>query len=211
MLNKIRQSLALSFAGGVMIGIGGTVNLYLGGIPGAVFFAVALLTICLLGLHLFTGKVGAIVYSENKKHDGPLLLTCLIGNGLGTLLAAFICNLSTSNALQPIKQIAYTMCEGKLLKSVPAVLASAFMCGILMYVAVTIYSEKNNIAGILFCVPVFILSGYEHSIADMFYFFAAGMFGTQTFVFILLAVVGNSLGGCFIPLMRKLAGYKPAK
>ncbi len=203
MLSRARQSLALSFAGGVMIGIGGTVNLKLGGIEGAVFFAVALLTICMLGLHLFTGKVGAIVYSENKKQDIPLLFTCLIGNMLGTLTAAYICNISTSDALW---ETARVMCEGKLVRGIPSTLASAFMCGILMYVAVTIFARKNSIAGIIFCVPVFILSGYEHSIADMYYFFTARMFNPEVWGFLGLAVVGNTLGGCFIPLVKKLAG-----
>ena len=203
MLSRIRQSLALSFAGGVMIGIGGTVNLRLGGVEGAIFFAVALLTICMLGLHLFTGKIGAIVYSENKKQDVPLLFTCIAGNMLGTLLASYICNISTSDTLF---QTARIMCEGKLVRSAASTLASAFMCGILMYVAVTIFARKNSIAGIIFCVPVFILSGYEHSIADMYYFFTARMFSIEVWGFLGLAVVGNTLGGCFIPLVKKLAG-----
>lgn len=203
MLSRARQSLALSFAGGVMIGIGGTVNLKLGGVEGAVFFAVALLTICMLGLHLFTGKIGAIVYSENKKQDILLLFTCLIGNMLGTLLASYICNISTSDVLWETARI---MCEGKLVRGVGSTLASAFMCGILMYVAVTVFARKNSIAGIIFCVPVFILSGYEHSIADMYYFFTARMFYPEVWGFLGLAVVGNTLGGCFIPIVKKLAG-----
>ncbi|MBQ7821682.1 MAG: formate/nitrite transporter family protein [Clostridia bacterium] len=204
MLSRVRQSVALATAAGVMIGIGGTVNLKLGGLEGAVLFAVALLTICMLGLHLFTGKVGAVVYSENKKQDAPLLLTCILGNMLGTFLSSVICNLADTSGV--IYQAARTMCEGKLLRSVPSILASAFMCGILMYVAVTIFARKTSISGIIFCVPVFILSGYEHSIADMYYFFAAKMFYPEVWLFLALAIAGNALGGCFIPLMKKLAG-----
>ena len=203
MLKRIRQSLALSLAAGVMIGIGGTVNLKRGGVEGAVFFAVALLTICMLGLHLFTGKVGAIVYSENKKQDAPLLFTCLAGNLAGTFLAAYLCTLATDGG---IYTVAREMCISKLERTTASVIVSAFMCGILMYVAVTVFARKNSIAGIIFCVPVFILSGYEHSVADMIYFFTSQLYGIDTLVFIGLAVIGNALGGCFIPIMKKLAG-----
>lgn len=204
MLSRIRQSLALATAAGVMIGIGGTVNLKLGGIEGAVFFAVALLTICMLSLHLFTGKVGALIYSDNKKQDAPLLLTCIAGNMLGTFLASVICNAADQTGA--IYNTACVMCEGKLERPVISVLTSAFMCGILMYVAVTIFARKQSISGIIFCVPVFILSGYEHSIADMYYFFTAKMFYPEVWLFLLLAIIGNALGGWFIPVVKKLAG-----
>ena len=205
MLKDIKNSIILSIGAGVMIGIGGTVNLVLGaqgkGVEGAIFFAVALLTICYLGLHLFTGRVGNIVNSEKFSKDLLLLGTCIIGNLIGTAAAGLVCGESTP----AIIETAQNMCAAKLDRAFVSTVASAFMCGILMYVAVTIYKEKSSIAGILFCVPVFILSGYEHSIADMFYFFAAGAVGTDMAVFILTVVLGNALGGMFVPTLRKLA------
>ena len=60
--------------------------------------------------------------------------------------------------------------------------------------------------GILFCVPVFILAGFEHSIADMFYFFLARSFGADSFLFLTIVVLGNSLGGVFIPFIQALKG-----
>jgi nitrite transporter NirC len=54
-----------SFLAGVFISIGGTVFISLASagnkLAGAIFFAVALLSICILGLFLFTGKVGYMV------------------------------------------------------------------------------------------------------------------------------------------------------
>ena len=82
-----------------------------------------------------------------------------------------------------------------------------FFCGVLMYVAVWVYREKKTVAGILFCIPVFILSGFEHSIADMFYFSLAGtVFQGRSLLFLLLVVLGNSLGGLFIPCLQGLRG-----
>ena len=49
----------------------------------------------------------------------------------------------------------------------PRVFFAGVLCGILMYTAVWVYKQKNTAAAIFFCVPVFILAGFEHSIADM--------------------------------------------
>ena len=75
-----------------------------------------------------------------------------------------------------------------------------------MYSAVWIYREKKTVTGILFCIPVFILAGFEHSVADMFYFALAGLFTARAAVFIILVVLGNSLGGMFIPAILSLKG-----
>lgn len=205
MLKRARESVALALAAGMMIGIGGTVNLKLGGASGAVLFAVALLTICMLGLHLFTGKVGALVYSNNKRQDSVLLLTCLVGNLAGTFLTARLAYLACDNGMV-IRDNAIAMCNAKLERTPAAFIASAFFCGVLMYVAVTVFARKQSIAGIVFCVPVFILSGYEHSIADMYYFFTADMYTVRALAYIVLAVIGNALGAWSIPAMKKLAG-----
>lgn len=211
MLKDVRNSLILSLGAGVMIGIGGTVNLALcaqgKNVEGAIFFAVALLTICYLGLHLFTGRVGYIVNSKKVLPDIVLLITCIVGNLVGTAISGIVCG----EATPAIIDIALNMCEGKLERSLLSTVASAFMCGILMYVAVAIFKERNSIAGIVFCVPVFILSGYEHSIADMFYFFAAGMISVDAVIFIITVVIGNSAGGMFFATLRRLASDNSAE
>ena len=74
-----------------------------------------------------------------------------------------------------------------------------------MYTAVACYKLKNAVSAILFCVPVFIISGFEHSIADMFYFFLADSFGIHTWFFLAIVVLGNSVGGMIIPALTTLA------
>ena len=73
-----------------------------------------------------------------------------------------------------------------------------------MYLAVSIYKEKSSAAAILLCVPAFILCGFEHSVADMFYFGAAGVFSGGAALFIATVVAGNTLGGMLLPLMGLL-------
>lgn len=185
------------FAAGLLISIGGAVFLscdikYIG----AVLFSVALLCICIKGYALFTGKVGFLPESHTKD-DVSSVLTALLGNTLATAVFGFL----AAFAVPAMKETALGMCEGKLTQTPLQTLARAFFCGVLMYLAVSIYREKKTVSGILFCVPVFILSGFEHSIADMFYFACSGMVSLRAFGFIWLVIAGNAVGGVFLPLI----------
>ena len=63
--------------------------------------------------------------------------------------------------------------------------------------------------GILFCIPVFILAGFEHSIADIFYFAASGIVSLPALGFIWTVILGNTLGGMILPVLG-MAGEKKA-
>lgn len=193
-------------AAGILIGIGGSVFLSCENkVIGAVFFTVALLSICLLELQLYTGKVGMLVYSR-KKSDLASLIGCLIGNTAGTL----ICSLLIYFGRPSISLKAAELVSAKLTLGMLPVFLSAILCGILMYTAVYCYKTKNTVAAILFCVPVFILSGFEHSIADMFYFFAAMSYTPRSLLFIVVVILGNSVGGMLIPFLTE-TGKKTSK
>ena len=84
-----------------------------------------------------------------------------------------------------------------------------YWLGILMFIAVDFYKQRKSFLAIFFCVPVFILAGFEHSIADMFYVCSAGAFGLDSLIFILLVLLGNAIGCMLIPFVRKYA-YEPA-
>ncbi len=191
-----------SFLAGVFISIGGTVFISLAStgnkLAGAILFAVALLSICILGLFLFTGKVGYIVEDHSK--NAILALLCGLG---GNFIGATLFGVLLSYALPSVHNFAITMCEGKLNLNLLGVFLLAFMCGILMYTAVHIYKTTKSIAGIVFCVPVFILCAFEHSIADMFYFAVARAFSFRYVLFIVIVILGNALGGMLIPFVKK--------
>ena len=189
-------------AAGLLIGIGGTVFLSCESrYVGAVLFAVALICICAKGYSLYTGKVGFMAFAHGKSDFANLAL-CLAGNLIGTLAAG----IAVRFALPAIGEKATLLCAAKLEQSLPAALVRAIFCGILMYLAVAVYREKHTYIGILFCVPVFILSGFEHSIANMYYFFAAQTVSFQSGLYLLVVVIGNSLGGLLFPALAMLAG-----
>ncbi len=192
---------------GIMIAIGGTVLLSVsGGFLGACLFSIALLVICYRGYSLFTGKVGFMAFSH-KKSDFVLLLSGLLGNVLGTL----VCGLAVNYSLNNRAGFAKTMCEAKLNDALLPVFIKAIFCGILMYLAVAIFKENKSPIAIFFCVPVFILSGFEHSIADMFYFFAAKIFSLDMLVFLIIVILGNTVGGLLFPMLTLLKGEMKEK
>ncbi|MCD8045811.1 MAG: formate/nitrite transporter family protein [Clostridiales bacterium] len=50
---------------------------------------------------------------------------------------------------------------------------------------------------------VFILCGFEHCVADMFYFSVAGVWSGQAVLRLLVISAGNAVGAVIFPLVRK--------
>lgn len=194
MLKTFRESLCA----GILITIGGTIFLSCENkTVGAVLFSVALLCICYKSYYLFTGKIGYIV-EQHTKQDFLNLDIGLFGN----LAATFFLGMLLRTVLPNIGEKAAEMCSAKLAQFPLYTFIRGFFCGILMYLAVSIYKEKNSVLGILFCVPVFILCGFEHSIADMFYLGASGIFSVKIIIFTALVVAGNTFGAIVLPLLK---------
>lgn len=194
------------FSAGIMIAIGGAV--YLAAAPeskifAAVLFTVALLSICYRGYALFTGRVGFIVESH-KKADLSTLLSCLFGNAVATI----VCGYAIRYAIPATGVAAEALCVTKLTQAIPATFIRAIFCGVLMYIAVAVYRENKSIAGILFAIPVFITAGFEHSIADIFYFAASGIVSGQACLFIWVVILGNSFGAMILPALNYKGKHK---
>ncbi len=185
---------------GILIAIGGSVflaceNRYVG----AVLFSVALLCICYKGYGLFTGKVGFLP-ERHDKAAWTVVLTALLGNAMATCLLGW----AIRYALPQLGDVAQTICEAKLTQEWPQTAIRGVFCGILMYLAVSIFRDHKTTAAIFFCVPVFILSGFEHSIADMFYFGASGIVSWEAFGFLWCVILSNAAGGVLMPLLTRL-------
>ena len=185
---------------GLMIAIGGTVflscdNKYVG----AALFSMALFCICTKGYSLFTGKIGFIPESHTKE-DLSVLFLGLLGNAVSTVLLG----LAVSYALPAAGAAAAAICEAKLSQEAFQTFIRAFFCGVLMYLAVSIYREKNSALGIFLCIPTFILSGFEHSIANMFYFGVSGVLNLESALYILIVLLGNAAGGTVLPFLNKI-------
>ena len=185
---------------GLLISIGGAVFLSAENkVVGAVAITIGLLSICYYGLSLYTGKVGYL-FEKHDKEALSVLFLGLLGNLIGSVCSGLLVQICLPQAVEKAK----TICAAKLEKDLlPVFLLGAF-CGILVYVAVNLYRDKKTVLGILIGIPVFILCGFEHSIADMFYLAAAGQFTLRALVFVLIVLAGNSAGALVFD--RLLAG-----
>jgi formate/nitrite transporter FocA (FNT family) len=79
----------------------------------------------------------------------------------------------------------------------------AIGCGLLVFIAVDQYMAKGSFLATFVCIPAFILAGFEHSIANMFYVSSAGVFNLETLIFTLIVILGNAIGCLAIPAYRK--------
>ena len=98
-------------------------------------------------------------------------------------------------------------------------LIKSIMCGIIMLIAVDRYKNCNGMAkyiAVFVGIPVFILSGYYHSIAYVGYLtlgicggnLSSDVTAPKIIVVILLAVIGNAIGSI---LMRFLTTSKTSE
>ena len=173
---------------------------------GAILFSVALLTVCIMKFSLFTGKIGYIVENFNKEHL-LLCIACLRGNVVGALVIGAIAKLG----LPDLEIKAGMLVAGKLTQTPIQTIIRALFCGVIIHIAVHMYNHKDSLAGIILGIPTFILSGFEHSIADMFYFVLASSFTLESALFIVFVIIGNSLGGIATPLIERLVKNLHAK
>ncbi|MCM1441307.1 MAG: formate/nitrite transporter family protein, partial [Roseburia sp.] len=81
------------------------------------------------------------------------------------------------------------------------------LCNILIFIAVDGFKNNPHELGkylsLFFGVTVFILCGFEHCVADMFYFTAAGAWSADALVRLLVITLGNAVGGVLLPLCRE--------
>ena len=203
MLNRI----ASGICAGILISIGGSIFLSCENkIVGALLFTVALLCICYKGYSLFTGKVGYLPEKADKEAFSVLLLG-LLGNAIGTIACGYLLRF----AIPAIGTASETLCSGKLeTQALWQTFVRAIFCGVLMYLAVSIFRDSKTPIGILFCIPVFILSGFEHSIADLYYFAASGIVSLRAFAFLWTVIAGNAVGGVLLGLLMKIGRKEKA-
>ena len=169
-MKKYLNYLIRGIFAGLMIGIGGTIYLSLDNkIIGSFLFSIGLLMICMYNMNLYTGKIGYIVV--NKKSYLIELLLTLIGNFIGTYILALA---MLNSRFSSISDKAKVICDMKLNDNLISILILSCLCGVLMYIAVNNYKKHSTsigkYMGIFMCVMVFILSGFEHSVANMFYY-----------------------------------------
>ena len=177
---------------GLLISLGATAFLTVDNkTVGALLFSIGLTAVILLEANLYTGKIG-YVNSKAKLISAALIL-------IQNLLVALVCGLifySTKN------NICENLWLNKLTKSWHEFLFDSIGCGICIYLSVELYKKTGSIFVIVLGVLVFILSGFEHCIADIFYLSASMSFDLKSILYILIAIIGNSMGSLLIRFLQ---------
>ena len=217
MVLHIWKTFRLGIFAGILIAIGGALNLCLSSMEqpvwGAVFFSLGLMCVCLLGANLFTGKAGYLL--EKDRHYALDVLIMALGNIVGALVVGYLAALVFKEWNVPLaSKLLYgegSTWYGCLLRAIGA--------GAFVYLAVECFRKVPSYPGKLVMVALsiaaMVLLGCNHSVANVFYFAYAQInvpgFDAWNGIFsVLVAMAGNVLGslllywlqngiGCLLP------------
>lgn len=200
---KLWKTFVSAMLGGACIAFGGVAFLSLESrVLGALFFTAGLFTVCTFGLCLYTGKV-CYVFQRDRRYALGIPVIWL-GNLAGTGVVAAMVRLSR---IAPIAERAAAMCQVKLEDGLFSLFLLAILCNIFIYIGVDGYNNNPHEVGkylsLFFGVMVFILCGFEHCVANMFYFSVAGVWSGRAVLCLLVMTLGNAVGGIIFPLARK--------
>lgn len=142
-------------------------------------FPVGLMLIVLVGGELFTGNcmmIGGVMTGRIKAIQMiRVLVTVYLGNLVGSLIVSFLAYYSGQWKYGAGALGAYTIkvAFGKLNLSFGTAVASGILCNILVCVAVLMASASKDavgkIFGCFFPTWAFVIAGYEHCVANMYY------------------------------------------
>ena len=188
------MTLRSSLFAGVYIGTAGFgflsagVQSQYGSLFGSILFALGLLAIVGYKLKLFTGTAGFI-----KKDEIGNLMVILLGNIIGCFLMGLLTRVSPIG--QGLQAAALNIMNIRIESGVFGCGLLAIGCGLLMTTAVN-FARQNNYLPLLFAVPLFIVCGFPHCVADAFYYMTVP-FNTWTVELLLVylaTVLGNAIG-----------------
>ncbi len=200
-LKTVLADLLLAMVAGLCISVCGAVYFSCPNpVMSSFLFGLGLCTIIFFELKLYTGKVGYTV--DNSPSHLLHLIWIWFGNYLGVGLGASLQKLTRVG--DKLVDAAKAVTETKLNDSLLSLFILGFFCGLLMYIAVEGSRRAPDgstvqLALVLLPVSVFILCGFEHCIADLYYFAMAG-FTPRAWICIVVITLGNSLGSILLHL-----------
>lgn len=221
--NSTIKIIILSIAAGMFIALAGAVSVYasysiplpsVGKFVMGILFPVGLILVILMKTELFTGNMLLTIPLVNKKIKltGMLKnwLWVYIGNFVGSLLIALAVYYAgnVSNNIDLFNKFASIANLKVSFTFIDAVILGIF-CNILVCIAVYLaFINKNTLEKIVVIfLPImfFIIMGFEHSVANMFYL-SMGYLTDKITIFdglihnLLPVTIGNIIGGCLVAL-----------
>lgn len=205
-MRKIIYVFVSGILAGMFIGLAAICNVAIrptSAICGALLFGLGLFLIIMFKLFLYTGKIGLVL--DNKPRYLLDLLVGLIGNFIGIVV---LCKLMLLTRMGPaLQETASLLVNAKENDTWYSILLLSIFCGFMIYLAVKGYKESKDgferVICVFLSITFFILSGYEHCIANAGYYALCGSFEWHYILSILLMVLGNSIGSIVLDLLFK--------
>ena len=192
-----KKLILLGIVAGFFIGIGaeasslamhGISNVGLARTVAGAVFPIGLMLIVLLGGELFTGNclISMAVYDKKAKLKGMIrnLIIVYISNFIGAALMAWMINNCGQLNFSDGGAGAFTIkvALGKVGIDPMQAIVSGILCNVLVCLAIFMAATAKDVAGkciaIFFPIFVFVISGFEHCVANMYYI-PAGIFAAH--------------------------------
>ncbi|MDR2543412.1 MAG: formate/nitrite transporter family protein [Treponema sp.] len=172
-----------------------------------VSFAAALSLVVFGGAELFTGNVFVMIAGGLQKTIKPfdgvkLCVFCYLGNLAGSILIAALF-LGTGYLQGPVLEAAHAAMYTKTNPYFLELFVRGILCNMLVCAAVwcmfRLQSEGSKLVMIFWCIYLFVVCGFEHSIANMTLFSMETMAGVDSFTFgrILINLAATTTGNIF--------------
>ena len=212
---KYLKVLLFGIFAGLAIGLGSLVftiiSTYAKSVGGQIFasalFSIGLILVCTLGLQLYTGKVGVVFDDREKLKENAINLPImLLGNAIGAFTLGIICHFIFMNVPEIANRI-LVISLGK--TNSTTVFLQGIFCGALVYIAFYFFKNLQNYAmkiiGIITAVTLFVYCGFQHCIANMFYFGMAFNWNIDMLWNLLIVILTNSVGALLVRCLVHLA------
>ena len=176
-----------------------------GKILGSIVFSIGLFLVCTFMLSLYTGKIGLVFEKKQEAWFYISLPVMIIGNAVGAVGLGLLCYLIFKGNEDVMKTIT-GVCDIRSaqfdhIESAEPFLVTfikGFACGFCVYLAVKSFAANRlkpvGIILLVFFVFLFVYFGFEHCIANMFYFSMGFKWTGGAFINLFLVILANSLG-----------------
>lgn len=195
-MNDYQILVKRSIGGGFVIGICSLMYALIGGVTGAVLFPFGILALMCMGMCLFTTVIGF----PSSQLRWQNTLTVLVCNLIGTLMVVALCKIANYNcAAADIWQL-------KISTNPLLFFINSIFCGVIIHLGASSARKKSYVPLVLGII-IFVLCGFEHCIANCFYFMMAP-FSLVSLGYYVLNICGNAIGAKLINWMmaEKLEG-----
>ena len=188
-----------SLCAGLLIGCAGFAYSMTGGVVGAFLFCFGLFGVLYGKWALYTGYAGSYAWREAK--DWGRLFYILAGNLVGVLAIAGVLAVSSDAVIEKANEVVSKIIADRTSSEWWQLVIRGIGTGFIMEIAVR-YGRQSKWMTVVLGVPVFIVCGLPHCVADIYYYGVDWLTAEGSYASYLvpwaMAIAGN-LVGCNIP------------